>query len=258
MKKTIRIIAIIACLAVIVYEGVHIYLDQKEYSVAESLYESLEEAVMTDTPQTEDTPDIINYPVKNIDFEKLLAINEDTTAWLYFPLLDISYPVVKEKEINQYLYTTFEGTRNKAGCLFEDVLSDEDFCGMHDIIFGHNMKNGSMFGTLKKVYQEENKELLEQKPYIYVYTNDYVFEYRIFAYYITTVGSEAYTEVNTAEDYDGFLKYISTHSAYSMPDGLSFEGRPSILTLSTCSGKAGGRQRFVIHAVKVNYWERIK
>ena len=196
--------------------------------------------------------------LSHIDYwgDKLKAINDDFVAWLYFPYFDISYPVVQETEIDEYLKKTFDGTRNIAGCLFTDILSSADFCGMHDIIFGHNMRNGSMFGKLKKLSQTEDRNLIKENPYIYVYTEKAVFKYEIFAYYITTVGSDAYSVVTTDDEYDDFLKYIATNSVYDMPADLDMSSHPSILTLSTCSGRSGSGRRFVIHAAKTETWEQ--
>ena len=253
--KVLRIIAILICLGVIVYEAYKIYDDQKEYEVADTEYETIESQVVT--YPTSDRTTIQDYPLIQIDFDKLEAINSDVVAWLYFPCLDISYPVVKENEVNQYLHLTFEGQVNKAGCLFEDVLSDSEFRGMHDIVFGHNMRNGSMFGALKKLYANGgNDDLLKDNPYVYVYTRDYVFQYTVFGYYITRVGSEAYKVVETKESYDELLDFIQRSSAYPRPAGADFSEYPSLLTLSTCSGQSGSGRRFVVHTYKTAAWSR--
>ncbi len=253
--KVLRIIAILICLGIIIYEGIKIYFDQKEYAVADNEYETIESMAVT-WPSEEDSAQIVDYPLIQVDFDKLEAVNKDVVAWLYFPCLDISYPVVKENEVDEYIHLTFDGQVNKAGCLFEDVLSDRDFRGMHDIVFGHNMRNGSMFGSLKKLYANGNEHLLEENPYVYIYTRDYVFQYRVFGYYITRVGSEAYKVVETDESYDDLLDFIQYHSAYKRPDDADFTNRPSLLTLSTCSGQSGSGRRFVVHTYKSAAWER--
>lgn len=251
--KVLRIIAIVVCLGVIVYESVRIYQDQKEYAVADDEYEKVESMAITWPSQEES--EIVDYPLIQVDFDKLEEINSDVVAWLYFPCLDISYPVVKENEINEYVHLTFDGQVNKAGCLFEDVLSDSEFRGMHDIVFGHNMRNGSMFGSLKKLYATGNENLLEENPYVYIYTRDYIFQYRVFGYYVTKVGSEAYKVVETKESYDELLDYIQHSSAYKRPADADFSEYPSLLTLSTCSGKSGSGRRFVVHTYKTAAWE---
>ena len=253
--KIIRIIAILVCLGTIAYESYKIYDDQKEYQVAKNEYEELENIAVS-YPLVEDEAAITDYPLLQIDFDRLKSINDDVVAWIYFPTLDISYPVVHENEIDEYLYVTFDGTSNKSGSIFEDVLSDPEFRGMHDIVFGHNMKNGTMFGSLKKLYQGEGDELLSTNPYVYIYTEEYVFQYRVFGYYLTKVGSEAYKVVKTDDTYDEFLEYIQYHSAYKRPDDADFSIRPGILTLSTCSGTSGSGNRFVVHTYKTAVYAR--
>ncbi len=251
--KALRIIAILICIGVIAYEGYKIYDDQKEYAVADNEYETIESSAVTWPTQEESS--VVEYPLIRVDFDKLEEINPDVVAWLYFPCLDISYPVVKENEVDQYLHLTFDGQVNKAGCLFEDVLSDPEFRGMHDIIFGHNMRNGSMFGSLKKLYASGNEELLEKDPYVYIYTKDYIFQYRVFGYYITRVGSNAYKVVETTESYNELLDFIQYSSAYPRPADADFSQYPSLLTLSTCSGQSGSGKRFVVHTYKTGAWE---
>ncbi|WP_029230917.1 class B sortase [Butyrivibrio sp. VCB2006] len=253
--KILRILAIILCLGIIIYEAYRIYDDQREYAVADDEYEELKSLALT-WPKGEDESQIVDYPLIQVDFDKLEEINPDIVAWLYFPCLEISYPVVKENEVDEYIHLTFDKQVNKAGCLFEDVLSDREFRGMHDIVFGHNMRNGSMFGSLKKLYATGNEHLLQENPYVYVYTKDYVFQYRVFGYYITTVGSEAYKVVGTDEAYDELLEYIQNHSSYPRPAEADFTNRPSLLTLSTCSGQSGSGKRFVVHTYKTAAWER--
>ena len=253
-KKVLWILAIVICVGLIVYEGYRIFADQKEYAVADSEYDSIRTDVVV-WPKSEDEAEEIDYPLLQIDFDKLSETNSDFVAWIYFPALDISYPVVHENTIDEYLHLTFEGKQNKAGCIFQDVLSDPEFRGMHDIVFGHNMRDGSMFGKLKKLYQSK-ENLLEKSQYVYVYTKDYVFQYRVFGYYLTKVGSDAYSVVNTDEEYDAFLQFIQTHSAYKRPEDADFSGRPSLLTLSTCSGSTGSGQRFVVHTYKTQAWVR--
>ncbi|MBQ6408277.1 MAG: class B sortase [Butyrivibrio sp.] len=251
----IRILAILVCIGVIIYEAVHLYLDQKEYDIADDEYEEIRQE-MVKWPEAEDEALVVDYPLLQIDFEGLKEVNPDFVAWLYFPCLDISYPVVQENEVDEYIHLTFDRTENKSGSIFEDILSDPKFRGMHDIVFGHNMRDTSMFGKLKYLYQKKDEDLLASNPYVYVYTDEYIYEYRVFAYYITKVGSEAYKVVNTDETYDEFLEYIRLHSAYQMPEEADFSVRPGLLTLSTCSGASGSGKRFVVHTYKTRVWNR--
>ncbi|MCR5100688.1 MAG: class B sortase [Butyrivibrio sp.] len=267
-KKTIRAIQIIIsviCIVVVVYEAIQIYRDQKAYEISGNEYdEIMEDLTGTDASSVEsgsvkyvvtgdEEESGEGYPDLKINFKGLSAINEDYVGWIYFPALSISYPIVKEQQVDEYLTKTFKGTKNKAGCIFMDVVSSSNFDGYSDFVFGHNMRNLSMFGSLKKLYQSE-ENLLENNDYIYIYTKDYVFRYKVFAYYRTKYDSKTYDIIATDEEYDQFLKYIDSQNVYDCPEDIDFSEYPSILTLSTCAGASGGTTRFVVHTVKNKAW----
>ena len=178
-----------------------------------------------------------------------LYVGDSLCPWCR-SVIEQSIKSAKENEIDEYLHKTFDGKKNNSGCLFEDVLSDENFCGMHDMIFGHNMKDGSMVGSLKKIHSPENGKILEDNPYVYINTGDTIYRYEAFAYEIPTAGSGAYCEVKDNDEYDAFIEYVISNDQWDNDKKYNFESRPSILTLSTCSGFAGGNRRFVIHTYK--------
>ncbi|WP_051208645.1 class B sortase [Butyrivibrio sp. WCD3002] len=263
--RVLRVIAILVLLGIIIYESVMIYKDQKEYAIAVNEYEELRNDYITEKEDSiedvvvkDENGEVIGiYPKLDINFDALYEINSDFIGWLYFPAVSkINYPVVKEQSIDQYLYKTFDGKYNKAGCIFMDVLSDENFCGYSDMVFGHNMKNNSMFGSLKSIYKSGGEDVIKDNPFVYIYTKDHIFKYRIIGYYRTKQGSYSYTEVTNEKEYDDYLKYIKQNSMYEMPSGLGFDEYPSLLTLSTCSGQSGSGQRFVLHTVKVQTFDR--
>ena len=261
----IRILLVLILLGIVIYEGIMVYKDQKEYAIAVNEYEELKdnyitekEDIIEDVVVTDENGEVVGtYPKLDINYDALEEINSDFIGWLYFPAVPkINYPVVKEQSIDQYLYRTFDGKYNKAGCIFMDVLSNEGFDGYSDMVFGHNMKNNSMFGSLKSIYKADGEDIIKDNPFVYIYTKEHVLKYRIFAYYRTTQGSYSYTEVTNENEYDDYLKYISRNTMYEMPSGLGFDDYPSLLTLSTCSGPSGSGQRFVLHTVKVQTFDK--
>ncbi len=259
--EIIRIVIVVALIAVVIYEAAMIFLDQREYAVAGNEYSNLTNEYVKDTgknvavpdaseeEKAEDDGEFIPYPDLDIDYTALKEINPDFIGWLYFPAVSISYPVVRENEIDEYLYKTFEGTNNRSGSVFMDVLSNREFKGFSDMLFGHNMKNGSMFGSMKKLYQTKDEDLLADNPYIYIYNEEGVRIYRVFAYYTTTEGSYSYTEVTNESEYDDYISYIRRNTIYSIPNNMSFDDYAPLLTLSTCSGQSGSGKRFVVHSV---------
>ena len=90
-----------------------------------------------------------------IDFEELQKINPDIVAWIRIEGLGIDYPVVQGEDNEHYLHYTFRGEANVAGSIFLDYRNKADFSDSKIILYGHNMKNGTMFGSLKK-YQDES------------------------------------------------------------------------------------------------------
>ena len=163
----------LAALAVFCFSGyklIGIYLD---YKTGTDEYRDLQQYTteITKTPETpaptkteepqaesepaepsEPEPEPLSYPTEPplaVDFESLKAINPDVKGWLYIEALDISYPVVQGPDNDAYLHTTYEGTSTFAGSIFLDYQNQGDFSDGNTIVYGHNMKNLSMFGKLK-------------------------------------------------------------------------------------------------------------
>lgn len=90
----------------------------------------------------------------NVDFASLKSINDDVIGWIYMEALpQISYPMVQGKDNNMYLHQTYEKNYNFAGTIFIDYENKRDFSDCNTLVYGHNMKNGSMFGMLKNTGQ---------------------------------------------------------------------------------------------------------
>lgn len=236
------------------------YLFMKDflaYKQAGDEYSAIVEAYIQPV-QTEDEENVgetaPQYPVLDIDYAALEQENEDFSAVLSIPVLSLQYPIVHSKDNNDYLHTTFEGKRNFAGCVFLDCEASEDYSDRNSMIYGHNMKNGSMFGTLKRFRKEPG--LCDSDPYIYLYRADGVRKYRIFSYYLTQEGSSAYNVVSTDEEYDAYVAAALKSSSYQEYDSsaVDFTDRPDLITLSTCAGKSGGSERFVVHASLVGVY----
>ena len=254
MKKMIKDLLIIACLIVIGYEVFTIFHSNKQLIKANALYEDIKENALVTTDTKVENSYSFNYPKIDVNFKMLENTNPDFVAWIYIPCLDISYPVVKEQYINEYEHLTFKKEKNVAGCIFTDVLSSSEFTGYHDIIFGHNMRDGSMFGKLK--YILEDNSIIDNNPYVYIYTKDCVHKCKVFAYYLTKIGSDSYSVVENTDDYDTFLSYIYENNLCRSQEEIDFNNHPSILTLSTCNGKSGSGKRFVIHTYREDTCKR--
>ncbi|MBD5483638.1 MAG: class B sortase [Lachnospiraceae bacterium] len=218
---------------------------------AEDISEEPAENRSTDGEQRAVSPN--GSAVVHIDDEALRGINEDYRAWLRIPALRLSYPLVEGPDNDYYLHYTFEKKYNAAGCLFIDYETASDFSDRNTFIYGHNMKNGSMFGCLKRFRKEQG--LCASDPYFYIYRGGEVYQYEIFAYYTTEYTSDRYRLIYTEEEYDNYIADALRLTEYIPVHELDFSERPNIVTLSTCAGTYGTTERMVVHGVLVGVSE---
>ena len=234
-------------------------------AAAETLAFSQEEIVLNTEDVSEDTDENRSIDgeqravstngssVVRVDEEALRRINEDYRAWLRIPALRLSYPLVEGPDNDYYLHYTFEKKYNAAGCLFIDCETASDFSDRNTFIYGHNMKNGSMFGCLKRFRKEQ--ELCASNPYFYIYRGEAVYQYEIFAYYTTEYTSDRYRLIYTEEEYDDYIAEALRLTEYIPVHDLDFSERPNIVTLSTCAGTYGTTERMVVHGVLISVSE---
>lgn len=184
--------------------------------------------------------------VQQIDFTKLKQINEDAVGWIVFNDPYINNPIVRTHDNSYYLNHSFRKKENAAGCLFMDCRN-ESFDDRNVIIYGHNMLDRTMFGSLKDVFQEKFPEEPERDIIRITDPEQHIREYKIFSYYITGEENDyRITSFPDAAAYTEFLRKITDRSVRK-PD-VSVTADDHILTLSTCAGAAGTNKRRVIHA----------
>lgn len=172
-----------------------------------------------------------------INFQELNAINEEIIGWIRIGALDLSYPVAQAADNDYYLHRTFERVDNFAGCIFLNCDNTRYFTDQNTIIYGHNMKNGSMFGTLKKF---EESEVYSKNPYFWIFTPEFIYQYRIFSCSVVNKIGDPYRIRFTTDDFQNF---INQSMANSMVDnsGIQVTTDDRIVTLSTCTGDESTR-----------------
>ncbi len=187
---------------------------------------------------------------KNLDFDKLLSINSDTVGWIKFNNDKINNPIVHTSDNSYYLTHSFYKKKNQAGAIFMDYRNNS-FDDKNVILFGHNMSDDTMFGSLKDVFKDDFfKE--KENNYIKVYNKDNeLLTYQIFSYYI--IEKEEYYITTTFSNDDEFSKFINTIRKRSKKNfDVNVDVNDNILTLSSCEGFGGTTKRKVIHLVRVN------
>ena len=179
-----------------------------------------------------------------VEFDELKKQNKDTVAFIKVNNTRIHYVVVKGKDNDFYLNHNFNKEKNIAGWIFGDFRNNFDETDRNLIIYGHNMKDGSMFDTLIKTIDKEwytNKDNYIVK----LITEKDSYKYKVFSTY--SVRAEDYyinTGFNNDKEFDKFVNTLKDRSVYNY--GTEVNGTDKILTLSSCIGD--GRKRVVLHA----------
>ncbi len=208
------------------------------YQENEKVYEELGTQVITEMPQTTELPktseseEVVSEsaPTISVDFDKLGQQNSDVVGWIYCKDTPISYPVLQAEDNDYYLQRMINGKYNAGGSIFMDYRSDSKFASLNTIIYGHNMKNGSMFGMLERY---KNQTYYEEHPVLWYLTPEGNYKIEPILGYVTGAVSEAYTDFQTEEELDKYLEEAMSYSTFV--SHVALETVEQIVTLSTCS-----------------------
>lgn len=238
---TLALIVAVAVFCFAAYNLFHIYT---EYKKGTDEYNHIEQMAVTErAPEsTEEASDTEQGPQPpfDVDFAALQGVNPDVVGWIYIEALDgISYPVVQGEDNEEYLHTTYEKNYNFAGTIFIDYENSRDFTDCNTLVYGHNMKNGSMFGRLKNF--SEDQTTYEKSKYFWIFTPEKDYRYEIISAYTTGVNSDTYTLFKGPGD--EFQEYLDTIKGYSEieTDDTELTIKDRIVTLSTCTGNDATR-----------------
>lgn len=269
-KKIISVIAGVAGLVVayFVVSGISnvIYHHPEESTTAESTMESAEQG--TEEAKTAMTEDEINEMLSGmkatetaetvteeqsevipVKFEELQAVNPDVYAWITVPGTDIDYPILQHASDNTYyLMHNIDGSYGYPGCIYTENMNSKDFTDNNTVIYGHNMKNGSMFAQLHKF---EDPDFFKENREVLIYLPDEVLHYTIFAAHIYDDRHLLYSF--DFADPDVYQKYLD--SVFNIRDmsanidkDMTVTKDDQIITLVTCIGSQPNN-RLLVQAV---------
>ena len=246
-KGIVSNLILIVALAVFAVSAYQLFKIGKGYYDGRSEYDKIRDLAIETKDDGGD--DAGNQPRYQVNFDELMALNSDTIGWIRFdpePAI-INYPIVQGKDNQEYLHKTFSANDNSLGTIFLNVENNPNFRDQNSIIYGHRMKDGSMFRHLQDY---EDRAFWEANPYFYIYTPDG----QELIYHIYSMGevldtSDTYlTEFNTEEEYQNFLNMTKQVSLYDT--GIEVTTSDTIVTLSTCTS-ASDNHRFVVRGVRV-------
>lgn len=249
MKKVyISIIALIIGLT-----GVFIvWKDNSNRAANVEIYDELQEnhvSILARNEPVVDEDDILQIPV---DFEELKAINEDIYAWIDIEDTNIHYPIVQSAtDDSYYLEHTIEHVKGLPGSIYTERINSKDFSDFNTLIYGHDMRDGSMF---KHVHKFADPEFFKEHETIMIYTEEEVLEYRIYAAVVYDNRHIMYSyDKENAADSKAFIKSLTetSNTKNQYREGMEIDENSKLITLSTCiTGQP--ERRFILVAELVS------
>ena len=250
MKRVLVVVLLILCLAACLFSGYKVVTTLLEYQKAREGFETIaneftavaatpKPAGKTETDSEEEEPVLV--PPISVDFESLLRYNSDVVGWIYAEGTNINYPVVRGNDNDYYLHRDMDKNYSASGTIFIDCDNEPDFSDGNTILYGHHMKDGSMFAQLEKFAEWETL------PEMWLLTPDGNYKVGIYAGYVTGPSSSTYTLYSSAKE--KLLAYSESAIAQSefSTDIVPELGQRQIV-LSTCD-YTFQNARYVIHGV---------
>lgn len=253
---------VLCCAAGLIIGLTNLWNIEREYSEGNSVYEQLRSefspsaGIRRSDPEAAEPSAAEEVPSGDpedaapgsaraaVDFAALQKRNPDTVGWIFCTGTAIDYPIVQGPDNEYYLARLFTGTSNAAGSIFLDYRNSPDFTDRHSILYGHNMKNGSMFASLTSY---RDPEYFREHPQFLLCTPEKTYSVKIFSGYSAGVEDEAWRiSFDSEEEFADWAAQEKEKSCFEsdiMPSGTD-----RIVTLSTCSYEFE-EARFVVHGI---------
>lgn len=260
--RAVGITVVSICAALALGSGFLMVRDICQYTESAGAYEDLAslvelpeqtEAPEDDTTETEPAGEEPSVVLPVVDFEALRETGPDIIGWLTLPDTPVNYPVTQADDNEYYLHHLYDGTYNKVGCLFADYENKADFSDRNTIIYGHNMRDGSMFAALNE-YDEQSYFDTHKQMYLVTPEGGYLCE--IFAAFVakpSESGSDTSPWRLSWKDDGSYTTWLTAMAERSVVEtDVTVTSSDKVLTLSTCT--PGGASRFIVMAklVEVN------
>ena len=246
MKKSVRKLLFGLCVVIavagLVYIGIYYLRKDNNEAVYGKLQRQVEEKKKEENPK-EEIP---------IDFAVLKKANPDIYAWIEIPGTNVNYPIVQSAEDDSYyLNHTIDGKEGYPGSIYTEKINAKDFSDFNTVIYGHDMKDGSMFKDLHKF---EDAAFFEGHDKVTIYTETEEKTYRIFAAVVYDDRHLMYSFDNeNVEDRKAFLQSLkeSRSMRNQFRSDVAVDENSHIITLSTCIGGQPDK-RFLVEAVEID------
>lgn len=225
MWMAVSLVILFICGAAFGYAVYMIWIALDSYSVCENVYDTITDQVRKENEEDGDS----GLSLPSIDFDELEKLNPDIIGWLYCPDTPINYPVLQGADNSFYLTHLADGSEGIYGALFLDFESS--FEDRHSIIYGHHMKNGSMFASLTN-YSEQS--YYDEHPTFYLITRSGTYEISLFSGFTTTATSRAFERVfDSTAALQEWLQWMQEMSDFQSETLITDMGK--VVSMSTCA-----------------------
>ena len=240
MKKNIYkiLLTIFTCLMILAL--IILFSWYKENKKNQEIVDNVKKYININKGENNEEKEDKNNEEKNYLDKKILEENQNTVGWIKIEGTKIDYPVVKYTDNEYYLKHDFKKNLNSAGWIFMDYQNN--FNDQNIVLYGHNRKDGSMFGSLKMLFDDEFYK--DHKNEILFIKENEIIRYSIFSVY-KVVNTDSYNSTNfisLEEKVKEFKNRSSIHFDFDVSDVSQ------IITLSTCD--YNNSYRLVVHGYK--------
>ena len=242
-KKILNTVLNILLISIMIYSLFNIgkwFYDNYKNKKVKNNYKNIEEKINNLVEEKTENKEETRLSIKELKVQ-----NEDTVAWLKVNNTNINYPVVKSTDNAYYLNRSFDKSYNSAGWIFMDFRNKLDGTDKNIVIYGHNRRDNSMFGTLDETMNESWYTNGENRIVLLIF-EDRIEKYEVFSVY-KVLNEEYYITTDFSnQSYKEFLNTIAGRSIYNF--NVNLDETKNIITLSTCSNN--DKYRTVLHAIK--------
>lgn len=233
MKRMINNILLIICIFIFCISTWKLYGYYRSYKKAKDTYSKIAKENVK-----------ISKNERKIDFKKLKSQNQDIAGWIYIRGTTIDYPIVQGKDNEEYLHQDFNKKKSSSGTIFLDNNCKKDFTSDNNIIYGHHMKNGTMFAQLLKFRE---KSFLKKHNEIMIFTPDRTIHLKVISAYAQKAQNKIPVTFANDKQKKAYIKKIESMSEQTIKTSRINDSH--IYTFVTCSYE-GEDNRTYVHAVE--------
>ena len=233
MKRMINNILLIICIFIFCISTWKLYGYYSSYKKAKDTYSKIAKENVK-----------ISKNERKIDFKKLKSQNQDIAGWIYIRGTTIDYPIVQGKDNEEYLHQDFNKKKSSSGTIFLDNNCKKDFTSDNNIIYGHHMKNGTMFAQLLKFRE---KSFLKKHNEIMIFTPDRTIHLKVISAYAQKAQNKIPVTFANDKQKKAYIKKIESMSEQTIKTSRINDSH--IYTFVTCSYE-GEDNRTYVHAAE--------